>query len=383
MATYMQTGNTIQISADGAFTIHDKLPAGVYNIMVAPMQPPCLQFREPLSMPKKVYGDLDTISNHILASFDQRTSNTGVLLSGMKGSGKTLIARNVSNRLLEQGVPTIVVQPSQINPGIISFLQLISAPCMLLFDEIDKIPGDNDDVRCATDCMLGFLDGLCLGKKLSVLTVNERDRVNCNFLDRPGRILYHYKFSGITVETAKQFCQDKLEVKEQWPALERIVMFSRNLSFDMLQAIVEECNRFKCSPNEALKILNVNPTISGRFEFSVTSTKNRRVLWNPYQTCELHFEVDPFWIRPEFAVETPKSEITDEMRAIYSTYEVYHVNGRDYPAAKDCEWVEYHDHFNCSDYVSMKDGVVTYDYYEGIILEFRPYTPTYNTMEWD
>lgn len=362
MATYMQTGSTVQISADGAFTMYDKLPAGVYNIIVQPMQPPCLQFREPLSMPKKVYGDLDTITNHVLTAFEQRSSNTGVLLSGMKGSGKTLIARNISNKLLAQGIPTIVVPPTMINPGVIAFLQMISSPCMLLFDEIDKIPGNNDDIRCATDCMLGFLDGLCIGKKLSVLTVNERDRVNCNFLDRPGRILYHYKFDGITPDTAKQFCMDKLDDKTHWKALERIVSFSRNLSFDMLQAIVEECNRFKCTPTDALKVLNVTPTISGYFEYEVIAENGRKVLWNKYQHLQLNFERDPYWIRPQFAVETPKSEITEEISAQHCIYDSYHVNGNDYRAAEGCAWVEYSDHFNCADYESMVEGVVTYKY---------------------
>lgn len=384
MATYMQTGSTISVNADGAFVVHDQLPAAVYNIVLPPMQPPRLEMREPLTMPKKIYGDLNTITDHILEAFDKRTANTGVLLSGMKGSGKTLIARNISNRLLAAGIPTIIVSPTMVNPGIIAFLQMISSPCMLLFDEIDKIPGDNHEAATATDCMLGFLDGLSCGKKLSVLTVNSRDRVNPNFIDRPGRILYHYKFEGISVETAKQFCLDRLHNQEHWRALERIVQLSRNISFDMLSAVVEECNRFNCGPMQALQVLNVIPTISGSFRMTPISERGYRIMHDEYETYQLSFERQPWWVHLDFWVELPEEEITERMTECYSIQDEYVRYNEKHKAAAGRKWVNIDDvHFDASQYESIDNGVVRYKWGDGFVFEFTPYAPTYRTMEWD
>ena len=228
-----------------------------------------------------------------------------------------------------------------------------------------------------------ILDGLALGKKLSVLTVNQKECVNPNFLDRPGRILYHYKFDGITLETAKAFCLDHLKNKDHWAALERIVQFAKNLSFDMLQAIVEECNRFDCSPIDALKVLNVNPTISGLFKYKATSARGWRVWTDEYAYEKLNFERLPWFIDPTIWVEYPEQEITPDVERCHLVTDRFEFLGKSIDATAGHKWVRFDDQFNIGDYKSIENGEIIIEPYDGITLRFSPYEPTYKAPAWD
>ena len=54
-------------------------------------------------------------------------------MSGNKGSGKSLFARELSKKCLEKEIPVIIVNISV--PGIASFLASIEQEVMILFDE--------------------------------------------------------------------------------------------------------------------------------------------------------------------------------------------------------------------------------------------------------
>lgn len=269
---YLMRGDTVSIVAEGALRIAHKLPVGIYTVEIEPQQPPVLRRVHNLQVPDKLYGDTEEKTKKILNTFKSRSHSTGVLLAGTKGSGKTLLARNIANKLYEEGIPTIIVPFNLISPLLAEFIDTIDTECMVLFDEIDKIPGtkyDEDDNADNTNCLLGLFDGISVHKRLYVLTANNVNRINPQLLNRPGRIYYKLIFGGVTQEAIKEYCKVNLNNKEHIDKMLHIATMIRDFSFDIMQAIVEECNRYNIEPKEACDMLNVTPELEGSFRIRV------------------------------------------------------------------------------------------------------------------
>ena len=62
-----------------------------------------------------------------------------VLLAGEKGSGKTLLTKYISMEVAKQGIPTIVINQALHGERFNTFIQAIEQPCVILFDEFEKI----------------------------------------------------------------------------------------------------------------------------------------------------------------------------------------------------------------------------------------------------
>jgi SpoVK/Ycf46/Vps4 family AAA+-type ATPase len=86
-----------------------------------------------------MYGNTLRHTDRIINSFWKRPQQTGVLLNGEKGSGKTLLAKNISVELAKEGVPTIVINRDWTGDGFFKLLQDIDQPCVVLFDEFEKV----------------------------------------------------------------------------------------------------------------------------------------------------------------------------------------------------------------------------------------------------
>ena len=140
-----------------------------------------------LIMPEKLYETEDSsrFVNKVINYFNKSTDGTtGVMLSGLKGSGKTITAKNIA---LKSNLPIILIDKS-FRPSLLVklFNKLANTPACILFDEVDKLGEDYDD-----DYLLRILDGAnTAGKKLVLCTCNEADDINEYLKDRCSRIRY-------------------------------------------------------------------------------------------------------------------------------------------------------------------------------------------------
>ena len=208
--------------------------------------------------PDKLFGTIRKDVDRILYTFDDRPSTTGVLLSGEKGSGKTLLAKMVSKIAADRyNIPTILVNAAYCGDQFNNFVQSIEQPAILLFDEFEKVYRDKD----RQNAILTLLDGTFPTKKLFIMTVNDGYGVTQHMHNRPGRIYYHYEFSSVPHDFIREYAEDQLK-PELLHHVEPLLVLTKafyKFNFDMLKAIVEEMNRFDETPDEALKYLNVKP----------------------------------------------------------------------------------------------------------------------------
>jgi hypothetical protein len=266
MTYFLKSGTRFNVSTKAALDLHEQLPAGNYTVKFDKMAN-CfyLEQIENFEIKGKVYGDTRRNADRILATFNDRTASTGVMLNGEKGSGKTLLAKMLAVNAAEEGVPTIVINAPWCGEEFNGFMQMIEQPTVILFDEFEKVY-DNDD----QEKMLTLLDGVYPSKKLFVLTCNDKWRVNSHMRNRPGRIFYMMDFKGLEQDFIIEYCEDNLKAKEHIQAICRIATLFDQFNFDMLKALIEEMNRYNETPQEAMKMLNARPEFSSEARYKIT-----------------------------------------------------------------------------------------------------------------
>ena len=271
MTYFLKNGNTFKVATNEALDLHEKLPAGNYTIQKDPFGNLYLEHIGNFTAPKKIYGDCLKNTDRIINTFLNRPTTTGVMMTGEKGSGKTLLTKNVCIELAKQGIPTIVINAAWCGDAFNTFIQNIEQPCAILFDEFEKVY-DRDE----QEQILTLLDGVFPTKKLFLLTCNDKYRVDYHMRNRPGRIYYMLDFKGLDAEFIREYCEDNLEAKQYIDKIVTLAGLFGEFNFDMLKALVEEMNRYGETPQEALRMLNIKPEFDSGTRYDVKVTYNGR-----------------------------------------------------------------------------------------------------------
>ena len=264
MAHFLKNGTSWRVSSKEAMNLHDALPAGNYTVGQDMFGNFFLEQIDSFELPKKLYGDSLHHTDRIINTFFSRPAQTGVMLNGEKGSGKTMLAKNVANELAKQDVPTIVINRDWTGDGFFKLLQDIDQPCVVLFDEFEKVYDKDDQEQILT-----LLDGVFGSKKLYMFTVNDKWRVDQHMRNRPGRIYYMLDFKGLSPEFIVEYCEDNLTEQKYIEQIVSIASLFGEFNFDMLKALVEEMNRYNESPTDALAMLNAKPEFDGGTKYSI------------------------------------------------------------------------------------------------------------------
>lgn len=281
---YMQSGRTFKPVDTEAINIQTALPPGTYTVAVTPVGYH-LEKVEDFTLPVKLYGNTNVQADRIASTFLDRPAGTGVLLSGPKGAGKTMLTKRISQKLMaEQGVITILVNQPLCGEGFNSFIQDIAQPAVILFDEFEKVYDRDDQAR-----LLTLFDGTYPSKKLFLLTCNNRFKVDSYMLNRPGRLYYALDFKSLDREFIADYCADNLKNMANVTGVMTASGFFTEFSFDMLKALVEEMNRYNETATESMKVLNMKPESDEGGVFDVTAWRNGKQITGSgyhYEVCD-------------------------------------------------------------------------------------------------
>lgn len=266
MMNIIKAGSQYQIYGEDLIT-YDKLPVRSYDVAFHKMQGFFLVARPDLVVKEeKVYGNHKQKVQKVMRSFRQTDRNFGVILSGQKGIGKSLMARLLAEEGIANGLPVITV--TDYIPGIASFLSSIEQEVIVIFDEFEKTFSKVEDQPDPQEEMLSLFDGLDGGKKLFVITCNEIRKLNEFMVDRPGRFHYHFRMGAPTDSEIREYMEDKLQ-KEYWGEIGRIINFSRSteMTYDYLRAIAFDLNQ-GYSLEDSLSDLNISSATNNYYDIT-------------------------------------------------------------------------------------------------------------------
>lgn len=194
-------------------------------------------------MPEKYYQSNEDkrFVNKVINTFTKTEKlTTGVMLSGIKGSGKTLMAKHIAKL---SNVPIIIVDKSVRAAEIENFFSRISIDTCVVFDELDKY--------WSTSYLLGFLDGVKpTGKKLVICTCNDENEVSEYLNDRCSRIRYKRTFESLGVDAVVGILSDMLDEDK---ALEVASFLVDNIDVISYDNVIVFGDEVKNSPNESLE----------------------------------------------------------------------------------------------------------------------------------
>lgn len=252
MSKYMRSGNNFTPVVDTS--LHASLGGNTYAVQYDERSNTySLNLAEPFRVPSKMYGNINAMTKRIVQTFNERNKTTGVLLSGVKGSGKTLLAKSISIQMATEGVPTILVNSEFSGETFNTFIQSITERAVVIFDEFEKIYDKEHQEEVLT-----LLDGTVPSNKMYILTCNDISRIDKNMANRPGRVYYNLEYASISKEDVIDYCQNNLADQSQIDVVVDFFQEFNVFTFDMLTCLIEEMNRFGETPQEAAQYINVN-----------------------------------------------------------------------------------------------------------------------------
>lgn len=172
--------------------------------------------------------------------FRESNKNLGVIFNGLKGTGKTIAAKLLCNRI---GLPVIVI--SKPVDGMLEFIQSLHFESIILIDEAEKTFREEQEV------LLKMIDGVYNDmRKLYILTTNKLS-IDENLLGRPGRIRYIKEFSNLSAKAVNDVIDDNLKDTSLKEEVLKVVDSLEISTIDILKAIIDECNIMGSVPSDS------------------------------------------------------------------------------------------------------------------------------------
>lgn len=232
----------------------DKLPVDTYALKFDMKMGIYLERIGHFEMPPRLYGTIEQTRDRAIRTFETRKGITGILLTGEKGSGKTLLAKSIATKLREeQGISTIVVNMPITGDDFNIFLQKIGQPLCLIFDEFEKVYNRPE----LQNGLLTLLDGVYPMKLVAMLTANDSTKMISPLIDRPSRVFYKIDYRGLEYSFVVEYAEANLKNQAHVGDVSRLALVTE-LNFDQLQALIEEMNRYDETVAEAVQLLNLS-----------------------------------------------------------------------------------------------------------------------------
>lgn len=242
-----------------------KIPLGVWQLDYNQMkQEFFLNKKEFFKMPEKLYGGVNGDAERFLNTFAKIDSNLGVGLVGLKGSGKSLTAKQTCV-LSQDYLPVIIIDECHTGSQFNNLISSINQECIVFIDEFEKIYHSKE----LQNELLSILDGVFMGKKLFLFTSNESSKFSNYLANRPSRIHYLIEYENLNINILEEILDDKLKNKSFKKEFKELYYTIGNMNIDMVFSLIRECNMYNESPKTAVKYLNISLDGDVRYNVSV------------------------------------------------------------------------------------------------------------------
>lgn len=226
--------------ASSTSVIEEGLKPHVYSIGESLGNFYLIDEQEKFALPEKIFNWNFHDYNYILHSIKASSGNIGVILNGVKGTGKTLMLKRLCNEL---DMPVIKVDAMPTTDKTKEMMRWIDnkikVSAIYVFDEFEKKFDQNSQKE-----MLSFFDGTSDAtiKRVFLITSNQFN-IDPNFISRPGRIRYTLTFDNIKdSKMVIEYFNYELPGLEQ-AQLDWIVKYVKSkecCTFDIFSKIAEE-----------------------------------------------------------------------------------------------------------------------------------------------
>jgi len=251
-----------------------------------------------------MYGDCSEMERW-KTSWESDDRNLGILLRGIKGSGKTMYAKEFCRRM---NMPVIIIA-EQVNFESTAFLQFMSNPSfnnsIVFFDEYDKIMKDHEHKHS----LLPLLDGSVSSKYIFVITVNDDSAISKYMTNRMNRVKYCKSFDDLDSSIIEEVIEDKLENKDNASSVRALLDIIKIKTYDLLVNIINEMNLFNEDALTCSKYLNLRQE---RRRYSVYEIIDGKELYS--RQMDIDFKItrgsvqleDEIFINRPIGVPTPE-----------------------------------------------------------------------------
>lgn len=232
---FADSGSTVSVVSFDPETLTETLPAHIYSVGFNPMMGFYLnKFGEQFEMPEQLFGDLEAKVDHLLDRY-QRTGDMSAMLTGAKGSGKTLLAHRFSNRAVKELDRAVVIVDNHFdNPhGLVKFLHSLEN-CVFIFDEFAKKMGEHQD------SFLDFFSGTYNTDRAVFVIENSMHHINEFMRERPGRVRWSFAYGKLPLAVVKEVCESRGLSEQATRNIGEYAARAFTIGMDNLNTIIDE-----------------------------------------------------------------------------------------------------------------------------------------------
>jgi len=268
---YFKSGNNYFLRE--VSNVEDPLQVALYVLQFSPKEGFYLEkSAEDFHVNHKIYGkDEKAFTERVKKTFNATKDNLGVLLNGVKGTGKSVQLKLIANHL---ELPIIIIP--QAYEGVADYISKIPYSVTLVFDEFEKMyPANYNNNADILTVMEGVLANQY--RRVFLLTTNST-YINDNLLERPGRIRYHRTYEDLPLETIEEIVDDLLEYKDLRTATIDFLSTLKTITIDIVKKIVEEVNIHNEDPKIFGKYFNIKKD-SKKYDVLIINENGTEKVW--------------------------------------------------------------------------------------------------------